>query len=207
MCKGIPAFRSCQIYYREQQGSPQSAPYKMPSLVRSFYLFGFPQEQTPPETRIWVQVVYLETSQVVLVVKTPPANSGDITDLGSIPGLGRSPGGGHGNPLQYSWVENLMDRGAWWATVHGSQRVGLDWSDWACMHSLSGNDLKKTSGGEEKWLRKKEWKLAKWNPDLIGTPERPCERLWCSPIWGTREWGYRSTTSCNSLAEDHSWAC
>ena len=39
-------------------------------------------------------------------------------DLGSIPGLGRSPGGGHGNPLQYSCLENLMDRGAWWATVH-----------------------------------------------------------------------------------------
>ena len=40
-------------------------------------------------------------------------------DLGSIPGLGRSPGGGHGNPLQYSCLENLMDRGAWWAAVHG----------------------------------------------------------------------------------------
>ena len=40
-------------------------------------------------------------------------------DLGSIPGLGRSPGGGHGNPLQYSCLENLMDRGAWWATVYG----------------------------------------------------------------------------------------
>ena len=43
----------------------------------------------------------------------------DAGDLGSIPGLGRSPGGGHGNPLQYSWLENSMDRGAWWATVHG----------------------------------------------------------------------------------------
>ena len=40
-------------------------------------------------------------------------------ELGSIPGLGRSPGGGHGNPLQYSCLENPMDRGAWWATVHG----------------------------------------------------------------------------------------
>ena len=40
-------------------------------------------------------------------------------DLGLIPGLGRSPGGGHGNPLQYSCLENPMDRGAWWATVHG----------------------------------------------------------------------------------------
>ena len=47
-----------------------------------------------------------------------PANAGDIKDVGSIPGLGRSPGGGHGNPLQYSCLENLMDRRAWWATVH-----------------------------------------------------------------------------------------
>ena len=58
-------------------------------------------------------------SQVVLVVKNLPANVGDIKDLGSIPGLGRSPGGGHGNPLQYSCLENPMDRGAWWAMVHG----------------------------------------------------------------------------------------
>ena len=41
-------------------------------------------------------------------------------DLGSIPGLGRSPGGGHGNPFQYSCLENPMDRGAWWATIHGA---------------------------------------------------------------------------------------
>ena len=45
-------------------------------------------------------------------------------DLGSIPGLGRSPGGGHGNPLQYSCLENPMDRGAWQTTVHGVQRIG-----------------------------------------------------------------------------------
>ena len=59
-------------------------------------------------------------SQVALVVKkkNPPANAGDIRDAGSIPGLGISPGGGHGNPLQYSCLENPTDRGAWWATVH-----------------------------------------------------------------------------------------
>ena len=50
------------------------------------------------------------------VVKNQPSNAGD---LGSIPGLGRSPGGGNGNPLQYSCLENPMDREAWWATVHG----------------------------------------------------------------------------------------
>ena len=58
-------------------------------------------------------------SQVALVVKNPPANAGDRRDAGSIPGLGRSPGEGNGNPLQDSCLENLMDRGAWWATVHG----------------------------------------------------------------------------------------
>ena len=57
-------------------------------------------------------------SQVALVVKNPPANAGDIRDMGPIPGLGRSSAGGHGNPLQYSCLENPMDRGAWRATVH-----------------------------------------------------------------------------------------
>ena len=52
------------------------------------------------------------------MVKNPPANAGDIRDWGSIPGSGRAPGGGHGNPLQYSWLENPMDRGAWQAMVH-----------------------------------------------------------------------------------------
>ena len=53
------------------------------------------------------------------VVKNLPANAGGVGDPGSIPGLGRSPGGGNGNLLQYSCLENLMDRGAWQATVHG----------------------------------------------------------------------------------------
>ena len=52
------------------------------------------------------------------MVKNPPANAGDIRDAGSIPGLGRSPGGGHGNPLQNSCLENPPGQGAW-ATVHG----------------------------------------------------------------------------------------
>ena len=63
-------------------------------------------------------------SQVALVLKNPPANSGDLRDVGSIPGSGRSPGEGNGNPLQYSCLENYMDRGAWWATVHGVAKRG-----------------------------------------------------------------------------------
>ena len=60
-----------------------------------------------------------QLAQVVLVVKNPPTNAGDIRDAGSIPGLGRSPGEGNGNPPQYSCLENIMNRGAWRATVHG----------------------------------------------------------------------------------------
>ena len=57
------------------------------------------------------------------VVKSLPVNARDSGDMGLPPGLGRIFGGGHGNPLQCSCLENPMDRGAWWATVHGSQRV------------------------------------------------------------------------------------
>ena len=60
------------------------------------------------------------------MVKKPPANAGDARDMGLIPGLARSPGVGSGNPFQYSCLENSMNRGVWWATVHGSKRVGHD---------------------------------------------------------------------------------
>ena len=53
------------------------------------------------------------------VVKNPPANAGDARDADSIPGSGRSPGGGNSNPLQYTCLKNTMDKGAWQATVHG----------------------------------------------------------------------------------------
>ena len=66
-------------------------------LVLKHYLGGFPGEP---------------------VVKNSSANAGDAREDGSIPGLGRSPGAGNGNPLQYSCLENPMDRGAWWVTVH-----------------------------------------------------------------------------------------
>ena len=63
-------------------------------------------------------VFYVISFCGLLPQKNPPAKAGDPGDAGSIPGLGRSSGGGHVNPLQYSCLENLMDRGAWWATVH-----------------------------------------------------------------------------------------
>ena len=68
-------------------------------------------------THIFVHLY--SASQMALVVKNLPANAGGIRDMGLISGSGRSPGGGHGNPLQYSCLENLMNRGAWWATIHG----------------------------------------------------------------------------------------
>ena len=61
---------------------------------------------------------FLRASQVALVVRNLPANAGDIRDTGLIPALGRSPESEHGNPLQYSCLENPMDSGAWWATDH-----------------------------------------------------------------------------------------
>ena len=71
-----------------------------------------------------------------------PANTGDIRDAGSIPGLGRSPGGKHGNPLQYLYLENFVDRRAWWATV---QRV-----------SKSQTQLKQPSTVEGEGIRPRE---------------------------------------------------
>ena len=65
------------------------------------------------------------TSQVALVVKNLPSNAGDIRDTGLLPGLGRSPAGANGNTLQYSSLENPVDRGVWWATVH---RVTKSWT-------------------------------------------------------------------------------
>ena len=80
-------------------------------------------------------------SQVALVAKNPPASAGDIRDARSIPGSGRPPGGGHGNPLQSSCLENPMDRGGWWATFHRvakSQTRLKRPSMHACILSLQG---------------------------------------------------------------------
>ena len=66
------------------------------------------------------------------VVKNPPANAENAGDTGSIPGCGRSPGGRNGNPLQYSYLENPMDGGAWWAAVHGVTKRWIQLSEHAC---------------------------------------------------------------------------
>ena len=73
---------------------------------------------------------------MALVVKNLLANAGDVRKVGSIPGLGRSPGEGHGNPLQCSCLENPTDRGAWGATVHGVSKES-DMTVHSCIHALS----------------------------------------------------------------------
>ena len=75
---------------------------------------------------VCVCVYIYGASQVSLVVKNLPANAGDIKNVCLIPGWRKSPGGGHGNLLQYSCLENPMDRETWWATVRRVAKVGYD---------------------------------------------------------------------------------
>ena len=72
----------------------------------------------------------------MLVVKNLLANAGDIKDVGLIPGLGRSPGEGNGTPLQYSCLENPMEGGDWWATVHGVTKSQTRLSDFTFTFTL-----------------------------------------------------------------------
>ena len=89
----------------------------------------------------WIKAREMKASQVAPVVKNPPAKAGDLRDVGLIPGLGRSPGGRHGNPLQYPCLENPMDREAWRAIVH---RVAQSWMQVKrlsthCTHACKGD--------------------------------------------------------------------
>ena len=88
--------------------------------------------------------------QVAVVVKNLPVNTGDIRDGSSILGSGRSPEAGHHNPLKYSCLENPIDRGAWWVTVHGVIKSWTNWSDLACTRvckdTYGANGRKKTRG-------------------------------------------------------------
>ena len=89
------------------------------------------------ETHFSHDICVLWAFQVILVVKNLLASAGDIKDMGSNTRLGRYSGGGHGKPLQYSCLENLMDIGAWWVTIQGvtKSRTWLKWlSTYACMH-------------------------------------------------------------------------
>ena len=79
------------------------------------------------------RALFLVKNREVVVVN-PPANAGDTRDVGLIPGSGRSPGTGNDNPLQYSCLENSMDRGTWWAIVCGDTKSWILLRNWACTH-------------------------------------------------------------------------
>ena len=89
----------------------QNVPFELESGCGACFLWGFPGGS---------------------VVKSSPAIAGAARDVGLIPGSGSSPGGGNGYPLQYSFLENPMDRGAWSATVHGVIKRWISLSNWAC---------------------------------------------------------------------------
>ena len=93
-------------------------------------LLTFHSLQVIPNGINWFDFSHL----VVLVVNIAPANAGDSRDAGSIPGLGRYPREGNGNPLQYFCLENPMDWGAGRLQSTGLQRVRYDWGDLACTH-------------------------------------------------------------------------
>ena len=88
---------------------------------------------------------------MAVVVKNPPANTGDIRETGSIPESERCPAGGHGNPLQYSCLENPMDRGAWWTAVHGVAQSRTQLNDLACMHTVCRTPLFTFPGSQAAW--------------------------------------------------------
>ena len=117
---------------------PSGFPYFIQFKLEFFNMGSWSESQSPPGV-VFSDCIELQFSQVALVVKNPAANAGDVRDSGSIPRLGRSPGGRHGSPLQYSCLENPMDTGACGLGSIGSQRVGHDWSDLACRHRASSS--------------------------------------------------------------------
>ena len=113
---------------------------------------------------------------MALVVKNPPANAGDIRDVGSTPGSRTSPGGGHGNPLQYSCLENPMDRGARWAIVLGVPKSQI-WLKWQHAQSRrwegAGNNLVDGDTWKEKFMYVTV-SVGGWHTDV---------RAWFRSIW------------------------
>ena len=139
------------------------------------------------------------------MVENPPVNAGDLRDAGSIPGSGRSPGEGKGNPLRYSCLGNPMDRGAWRATVHGIPRVR---HNGVTKHSTSPGAarVKGFPGGARgkepacqcwrhercgfnAWTGKIPWRR-KWQPTPVFSPgESHGQRI----LVGYRPWGLRES--------------
>ena len=102
----VPLFQNSFSEYEQQNKKPQTKHFSNANSIPSFQFHGFPGGA---------------------LLKNPPANSGDSRGAGWIPGSGRHPGIGNGNPLQYFRLENSMGRGAWWATVHQGTRSLTQW--------------------------------------------------------------------------------
>ena len=107
-----------------------------------------------------------QNAQVTLEVRNLPANTGEVRDVGSTSGLGRCPGGGHGNPLQFSCLENLVDRGAWWATAYGYAKRWT-WLKWLSMHRMHKTFSKQPIKKENLF----------WSADARQQTELPCHAL------------------------------
>ena len=118
-----PRIAQVQLLVMSSQWSPPTVPSTFSSITLSRGMSALKQMLNR------CSLVNLGASQVALVVKNLPATAGDKRDSGSIPGLGRSLGGGHGSPLQCSDLEYLMDREAWQATIHGvaKSQTRLKW--------------------------------------------------------------------------------
>ena len=121
-------------FFRQEHwsGLPFPSPMHESEVAQSCPTLSDPMDCSPPGSSVHriFQARVLEWGAIAfsiqnLVVKNSPANARDIRDLSLIPGWRRSPGERNGNPLQYSCLENLMDRGAWWATVHRVMKTQL----------------------------------------------------------------------------------
>ena len=129
----------------------------------------------------------------MLVVKNPLTNIWEVSDVGLTPGSGRSPGGWHGNPLQYSCLENPTDRGAWWATVHrvAKSRTGLKQQP-ACMQpsvsSVQFSSVQFSHSVVSDSLRPHEWQHTRLpcpSPaPRVHSDSRPSSQ-WCHPAIST----------------------
>ena len=117
-------------------------------------------------------------SQELLVVNDVPANAGDARDMGSNHGWGRSPGGGNGNLLQYSCLENSMERGAWWAAIHGVARLKHYWATGAHIHIISSTLKLQYIKVFFIWYDK--WKFLYhilWGLSAVSKRENQCKKL------------------------------
>ena len=130
----------------------------------------------------------LLATQVALLVKNPPANTEDIRDEGLVPGSGRSPGGGRGNPLQCSCLENPMDRGAWRATVHGVAKC------WTRLKRRGMHTHRKP-----KWKRANKLLFPSKSPHHLSgstfTPMTQQSQFYLPGFSAPHTWGFRMTSS------------